>query len=132
MVSSYQATLKKGVKYFTKKLQKLSKKKESSLGLSLFDIGKEINNPKLRGKRKKNEKLIPVQVTAKNRCEYNHRVLGTQGRRTKDQEKRVQMVVREEDDNVYHSLPKQKKVKNKQVHSLKNAVELNRPGAKKH
>ena len=59
-------------------------------------------------------------------------MVGTLGMRPKDQENRVQMVVREEEDNVYHTLPKQKKVKNKQVHSLKNAVELNRPGAKKH
>ena len=42
------------------------------------------------------------------------------------------MVLREEDVNVYHTLPKQKKVKNKQVHSLKNAVELNQPGSKTH
>ena len=134
IVSSYQATLKKGVKYFTKKLQKLSKQNDSSLEQSLFSIGKEMSNPKTRGKKKKIGKLIPVQVTAKSRREYKHRgrVVGTQGRRIKDQEKRVQMVVREEEDNVYHTLPRQKKVKNKQIHSLKNAVELNRPGAKKH
>ena len=134
IVSSYQATLKKGVKYFTKKLQKLSKQNKSSLEQSLFNIGKEMSNPKSRGKRKKIGKLIPVQVTAKSRREYKHRgrVVGTLGRRPKDQEKRVQMVVREEEDNVYHTLPKQKKVNNKQVHSLNNAVELNRPGAKKH
>ena len=134
IVSSYQATLKKGVKYFTKKLQKISKQNESSLEQSLFNIGKEMSNPKSRGKRKKIGKLIPVQVTAKSRREYKHRgrVVGTLGRRPKDQEKRVQMVVREEEDNVYHTLPKQKKVNNKQVHSLNNAVELNRTGAKKH
>ena len=67
---------------------------------------------------------MPVQVTAKSRRDYTHRgrVVGTLSMRPKDQENRVQMVVREEDDNVYHTLPKQKKVKNKQVHSLKNAV----------
>ena len=42
------------------------------------------------------------------------------------------MVVREEDDNVYHTLPRQKKVKNKQIHSLKHSVDTNRPAAKKH
>ena len=54
------------------------------------------------------------------------------GRRTKDQEDRVQMVVRDDDENVLHSLPKQKKVKQKQKHSLKHSVETNNPSAKKH
>ena len=48
-------------------------------------------------------------------------------RRVKEQEERRQLVVSENEENVYHALPK-----NKQVHSLKQAVELNRPGAKKH
>ena len=85
-------------------------------------------------KEKKNGRLIPVQVTAKSRREYKHRgrVVGTAGRRVEDQRERTQMVVSETDENVYHSLPKQKKSKRKQVHSLKEAVEANRPGAKKH
>ena len=86
------------------------------------------------GKRKKNGKLIPVQVTAKSRGEYKHRgrVSGVSGRRVRDVENRQQMVVTETSDNVYHTLPKQKKQKQKQAHSLKDAVTKKRPGAKKH
>jgi hypothetical protein len=51
----------------------------------------------------------------------------TVGRRVEDQRERTQMVVSETEENVYHSLPRQKKRKKKQVHSLKEAVE-----AKKH
>ena len=54
------------------------------------------------------------------------------GRKTKDQEDRVQMVVRDDDENVLPSLPKQKKLEQKQKHSLKHSVETNNPSAKKH
>ena len=78
--------------------------------------------------------MIPIQVTAKSRRDYKHigRVLGTSERRPIDQSKRVQMVVGEKDENVYHWLPRQKKTKNKQIHSLKHSVEMNTPAAKKH
>ena len=134
VVTSYSKTLGKGVNYFTKKLLKFSKQTGSTFEKSLFSIGKEISKPKTGGKRKKNGKLIPVQVTAKSRRQYKHRgrVVGNFGRRPKDQEKRTQLVISEDNENVYHTLPKQKKTKNQQIHSLKNAVESNRPGAKKH
>ena len=135
VIDAYQSSsLKKGVNYFTKKLRKFTKQNDNSLEKSLFSIGKELNKPRTSGKRKKIGKLIPVQVTAKSRREYKHRgrVVGTAGRRVKDQEERKQMVVGENDENVYHTLPKQKKAKKKQIHSLKQAVEINRPGAKKH
>ena len=134
VTSAYGKTLKKGVKYFTKKLQKITKGNTSSLEKSLYSIGNEICKPKNSGKKRKMGKLIPIQVTAKSRRQYKHRgrAVGTLGRRPKDQEKRLQMVVEEEDENVYHSLPKQKKSKNKQIHSLKHSVDLNRPSAKKH
>ena len=41
------------------------------------------------------------------------------------------MVVGEQSEFVYHTLPKQKKTKKKQSHSLQDAVNQNRPGAKK-
>ena len=46
----------------------------------------------------------------------------------------MQMVVTDEDENFYHTLPKHKKIKkkNQQIHSLKSAVEANRPAAKKY
>ena len=67
VINSYQCTLKKGVKYFTKKLQKFSKQNQSTLEKSLFSIGKELNNPKTGGRKRKIGKLIPIQVTAKSR-----------------------------------------------------------------
>ena len=50
----------------------------------------------------------------------------------KDQDERAQLVVTEDDDNVLHSLPKQKKAKLKPKHSLNYSVERNIPSAKKH
>ena len=67
-------------------------------------------------------------MTAKSR-QYKHRgrTVGLLERRPKDQ-----MVVSGESDNVYHTLPRQKKTKNKAIHSLKHSVENNKPAAKKH
>ena len=97
-------------------------------------IGKELNNPKTGGKKRKIGKLIPIQVTAKSRRQYKHRgrTLGVSGRRPKDQNNRVQMVVGEDGENVFHSLPKQKNSKQKPKHSLTHSVETNIPSAKKH
>ena len=112
----------------------MAKQTNTSMEKSLFDIGKEVNNSKKTGRKKKIGKLIPVQVTAKMRREYKHRgrVLGVAGRRHKDQESRKQMVVTDHSEDVYHTLPKQKKGRNKQSHSLREAVDDNRPGSKKH
>ena len=79
-------------------------------------------------------KLIPIEVTAKSRRHYKHRgrAVGIVGRRPKDQEKRTQMKVNNEDDNVYHTLPRQKTTKNKEIHSLKHSVDKFKPAAKKH
>ena len=88
------------MKYFTKKLENLSKQNILSLEKSLFNIGKGVNKPQKSGKKKKIGKLIPVQVTAKSRQEYKHRgrVVGLAGRRHKDQESRKQMVVGEQSE----------------------------------
>ena len=134
VVASYGDKFRKGVAYFTKKIQKMTKQNETSLEKSLYSIGKEINKPRNGGKKRKIGKLIPVQVTAKSRRQYKHRgrAVGSLGRKPKDQEQRLQMVVEDEDENVYHTLPKQKKTKTKQLHSLKQSVESNKPAAKKH
>ena len=134
VVTSYNKTLGKGVNYFTKKLLKFSKQTGSTFEKSLFSIGKEIVRPKTGGKRKKNGKLIPVQVTAKSRRQYKHRgrVVGNFGRRPKDQQARVRMVVSDDHENVYHTLPKQKKNKKSGSSLTETAVEANRPEAKKH
>ena len=134
IVSSYGEDLKKGLKYFTKHLAKLAKGTKNTLKNSLFDIGKELNKARQGGRKKKNSKHIPIQVTAKSRRTYKHRgrTVGVLGRRPKDQEARRQLVIDDADENVYHSLPKQKLVKRKPVHSLKVAIEQNKPGTKKH
>ena len=64
---------------------------------------------------------------------YKHRgrVNSLNGRRPKDQERRVQMLVNDDGDNCYHTLSKQKNAKKKHPHSLKNAVDHNQPGTKK-
>ena len=131
---SYSKDLKKGVKNLTKHLIKITKGNFNTLKQAMFNIGKDVSNNKSAGKKRKKGKLIPIQVTAKSRRQYKHRgrTVGQLGRRPKDQEKRMQMLVSDEGDNVYHSLPKQKKSKNKAIHSLKHSVENNKPAAKKH
>ena len=58
-------------------------------------------------------KLIPVQSTAKARRAYKHRgrVVAHLGKPNQDQKKRKQMIVGEEDEAVWFSLPNQKKEK---------------------
>ena len=126
--------VRKGVKYFTKNLLKAAKGSTENFEKSLFSLGREINNPKSRGRERKTGKLIPIQVTAKSRRAYKHRgrTVGLLGRRPKDQNKRSQLVVTEAGDNVYHSLPKQKKLRKKKVHCFQASVDLNKPAAKKH
>ena len=131
---SYCKDLKKGVKNLTKHLVKITKGNFNTLKQAMFNIGKDVTNSKSAGKKKKKGKLIPIQVTAKSRRQFKHRgrTVGLLGRRPKDQEKSRQMLVSYESDNVYHTLPKQKKSKNKAIHSLKHSVENNKPAAKKH
>ena len=55
------------------------------------------------------------------------------GQRHVDQKKRKQMVVTEDSENVWHSLPSQKKRRSvHQSHSLAGAVSANRAAEKKH
>ena len=60
------------------------------------------------------------------------RIYGLSGRRPKDQESRVQMLVNVDEDNVYHTIPKQKKTHKKAIYSLTNAVECNKHGFNKY
>ena len=70
IITTYKKTLGKGVKYFTKKLQKFSKQTGTTLENSLFSIGREITKPKISGKKKKNGKLIPIRRQYKHRREF--------------------------------------------------------------
>ena len=65
---------------------------------------------------------------------YKHRgrSANRSGRRVKDQPSRSIMVVEEDDEGVYHSLPRQKKTKRKPKYSMNDDVTKNRPSAKKH
>ena len=130
----YNKDWKKGVKRFSKNLLKIAKGNVNNLKQSLFDLGKQVTKSKQPGKKRKIGKLSPVQVTAKSRRTYKHRgrAVGVIGRRPKDQSNRVQLVVSDKEENIFHSLPSQKKSKNKNKHSLKNSVDANRPGTKKH
>ena len=79
---------------------------------------------------------INVQPTAMARRIFRSRGKGAArtGRRIQDQESGKRQIVLDEndDENVYFSLPKQKKRKTQQKHSLKNSVDENRPNPKKH
>ena len=57
--------------------------------------------------------------------------MGVAGRH-KDQESRKQMAVNDHSEDVYHALPKQKKGRNKQSHSLREPVDSKRTWSKKH
>ena len=73
---------KKGVRYFTKKLQQNSKQNENSL----FSISKEMNKAKTSGKRKKNWQINPsssdgkkqkgVQTQGQSGWDFGHKVKG--------------------------------------------------------
>ena len=122
----------KSIKAFTKSLKKTSSSTKPIFKRSLFSFSKEQSAPKRRGKI---GKLIPVQSTAKARRIFKHRGMGTAtiGRRHNDQNKRKQMVVTDETENVWHSLPSQKKRrKAHHPHSLAAAVSANRAAEKKH
>ena len=122
--------LKKGVKSFTKSLDRLATASDSRVAKSLFTFNKETTTKK--GHKK--GKVIPLQSTATARRVKKHsgKKVANLGRRTKDQTKRKQMNIEDEEENVYFSLPRQKKKKPAQHHSLAKAVDENRSAAKKH
>ena len=135
MVNAYEGKLKRGIKFFTNKnFKKYTNQNNTTLENPGLTLGKMLMQQKQVEKGEKMEKHIPVQVMAKCRRQYKHRgrEVDTLGRRNKDQEKRKQIVIGENSENVYHTLPKQKVIKHKQALLLKEAVDSNRHGAKKH
>ena len=125
--------VKKSAKSMIKNLEKGVKGNIQTFSKTLFSVGKEATAPAKSGVKRKNNGLINVQQSTKARREWKNRGSqpATQGRKVKDLEMRTQMLT-EADDGVYHSLPKQKKLQPKQVHSLNAAVQANRAGTKKH
>ena len=60
------------------------------------------------------------------------RAVAPLGRKRVDQRKRKQLVVNEDDESVWHTLPNQKKKRQKHPHNLNAAVLANRAAEKKH
>ena len=110
----------------------MTKSKKSVFEKALFTFGKEQGQARTPGRKK--GKLSPVQTTARSRRTYKHRGRGPSilGRRKKDCQKRVQLVIDDDDEVVRHSMPKQKKIQTKRPHSLATCVERNHNIAKKH
>ena len=115
------------------KIRKFSKQNNTSLENSLFSIGKELSGSKAGG-RIVSSSLSTVQVPAKSRRDYKHRgrVVGNIGRRPRTKNKN-----RESDGCgrkclSYSSQTEKSEREKKQLHSLNDAVNSNRPGAKKH
>ena len=103
---------------------------DSRVAKSLFTSSKETTTKK--GHKK--GKVIPLQSTATARRVKKHsgkKVANLEWRR-KDQTKRKQMNIEDEEENVYFSLPRQKKKKPAQHHSLVKTVAENHSAAKKH
>ena len=89
-----------------------------------------------KGKKKKIGRNINVQPTAiaPRRFWSKGKGAARTGRRLEDQEpgKRQIVLDKNDDENVFFSLPKQKKRRKQQKHSLKDSVNENRPNPKKH
>ena len=120
----------KAIKAFIKQEKKLST--NTAIQKALHTFAKDVVTAVKKGKRK-NSGNIPVQNTAKSRRLFKHRGGGPsqQGRPTNEQSVHNQLVVREQEDFVAHSIPRKPR-KKKYPHSLATAVDSNRPGEKKH
>ena len=101
-----------------------------------YSVGKETSSVVGKGKKRKIGRNINVQPTALARRTFpsKGKSAARHGRRLKDQEPgKRQLVINENDEEeLYFSLPKQKKRKTQQKHSLKESVDQNRPNPKKH
>ena len=79
---------------------------------------------------------INVQPTAiaRRRFRSKGKAAARTGKRLEDQEPGKRQIVLDEndDENVFFSLPKQKKRRKQQKHSLKDPVNENQPNPKKH
>ena len=111
----------------TKFMEKQSKKKNiQTLKRKLFDLCHE--------SKKKIGNHIPVQNTSIGRRRHKNRgrVVSGYGRRHKDTALTPQLVVLEDQDNVYPSLNPQTRRSNRIAHDLSTAVSRNVSNARKH
>ena len=128
--------VKRSVKYFNKKIRKMLTGTTQALQKINYSLGQELSSVAGKGKKRKIGRRINVQPTALARRTFpsKGKSAARHGRRQKDQEPgRRQMVLNQSDEEeVYFSLPKQKKRKTQHKHSLKESVDNNRPNPKKH
>ena len=128
--------VKRSVKYFNKKMRKMLTGTTQALQKINYSLGQELSSVAGKGKKRKIGRRINVQPTALARRTFpsKGKSAARHGRRQKDQEPgRRQMVLNQSDEEeVYFSLPKQKKRKTQHKHSLKESVDNNRPNPKKH
>ena len=125
---------KTAIDIFSIQLEKLGKvKRDSALQKTLCSFGKSVTEPLGQGKKKKLGR-IPVQVTAQSRRKFRLRGsrMAIMGFPTKSQAVKRQLEVEDNDETLRHKLPKVKKKKTKQIHSLKIDVEKNQRCSKKH
>ena len=85
-------TVKKGAKYFIKKMRKSVNGNLQSFVQSLFSLGKQLSGSKHHVSKRKNSKVIPVQSSSISRRVVKHRGKGKSilGRKPKDLKKRTQ------------------------------------------
>ena len=130
--------IKKSTKYFAKQIEKgLKGGNLPTIARTMYQIG-GVTAPK--GVKRKHSSIMPVQKDSKLRRRHKHRGSGPapSGAKVKDLRPHSEVFTEEtgaEDVSmsvVRHTLPPQKKQKPKQKHSLKAAVEANRPVSKKH
>ena len=125
---------KTAIEVFSRQLEKLGKvKRDSALQKTLCSFGKSVTESLSQGKKKKLGR-IPVQVTARSRRTFRLRGsrMAIMGAPTKTQAVKRQLEVDDKDETLRHILPKLKKKKTKQKHSLKTDVEKNQRCSKKH
>ena len=119
--------VKKSMKYFNKKIRSMLTGTTQALQRINYSIGQESSSVKGKGKKRKIGKNINVQPTALAR-----RTFPSKGKQELEPGRRQVFLNENDEEDVYFSLPKTKKRKTQQKHSLKESVDNNRPNPKKH
>ena len=128
--------VRKSVRYFNKKIRKMLTGTTQALQKINYSLGQELSSVVGWGKKRKIGRNINVQPTALARQTFlsKGKNAAKHGRCLKEQESGKQQIVLNQDDEeeVYFSLPKRKRRKTQEKHSLKESVDQNRPNPKKH
>lgn len=137
VISNYKMDKKvqQAASTLTGKLKKANNGNHETFRRHLFQLGQDPSIQKQKGKKKKNRGIIPIQSSARARRKFRHRgnAAAPAGRKVKEPIVQREMVVNDDDENVYYAVPsKTKHRKAKQKHSLNDDILNNRPSAKKH